>query len=76
MKKLLLFFVFAFHLCFSQVNESSLKLPALISDNMMLQQQTKVKIWGWSKSGKDISVTCSWNNKKNEAVAGNIGNAQ
>jgi sialate O-acetylesterase len=37
-------------------------LPSLIGDNMVLQQNTKVKIWGWSDPAEVISITSSWNN--------------
>ena len=38
------------------------KLPATIGNHMVLQQNSKVKIWGWS-DGKKVSVTPEWNNK-------------
>jgi len=41
----------------------ALELPEQIGGNMMLQQQTKVRIWGWAKSGSTVSVAPSWDNK-------------
>jgi sialate O-acetylesterase len=32
------------------------KLPCLISDGMVLQRDSEIKIWGWSASGEKISV--------------------
>ena len=32
------------------------KLPALIGDGMVLQRESGVKIWGWDKGGKSVSV--------------------
>ncbi|MGI8964595.1 MAG: hypothetical protein ACR2H1_00735, partial [Limisphaerales bacterium] len=38
-------------------NQSQLKLPALFSDNMVLQQGMNVPIWGWANDGEKITVT-------------------
>jgi len=47
-------------LAFSTQLFAKVTLSALISDNMVLQQQSKVKIWGWSKPDATIKVTASW----------------
>lgn len=36
---------------------AEVKLPALISDNMVLQQQMPVRIWGWGSPGEAVAVT-------------------
>jgi len=33
------------------------RLPAIISDNMVLQQGMKVRIWGNAKPGEPVTVT-------------------
>lgn len=38
-------------------------LPSLLSDNMVLQQQTDVNLWGHAAPGKTVRITPSWNNK-------------
>lgn len=38
------------------LHSSSLKLPRLISDGMVLQRSKPVKIWGWAKAGECISI--------------------
>lgn len=43
---------------------AKVKLPHLISDNMLLQQQQKVRLWGWDKPGKQVVVVPSWNKKR------------
>jgi sialate O-acetylesterase len=43
-------------------------LPALVSSNMVLQQQTDVNIWGWANPGERVSVTTSWNNTTSTAI--------
>jgi len=40
--------------------EAKVKLPHLISDNMVLQQSTDVRLWGKAKSGSTVSVKPSW----------------
>jgi sialate O-acetylesterase len=61
------FFFLAFLI--SNVALSQIKLPAIISDNMILQQNSKVALWGWAKSGEKIVITNSWNNKSTTATA-------
>lgn len=42
---------------------SNIRLPHVIGSNMVLQQQSQVKLWGWSDPGEKISVTASWDSK-------------
>ncbi len=43
-----------------QRTPSGLELPALIGDNMILQQKTDAKIWGKANPGHKINVIASW----------------
>jgi sialate O-acetylesterase len=43
--------VFPDQLVFAQV-----RLPKLVSDGMILQRETPVKIWGWASSGEKIRI--------------------
>lgn len=43
---------------------AQIKLPVIISSNMVLQRNTEVKLWGWSKPGDLINVEVSWNDEK------------
>ena len=45
--------------CTSELNKE-LTLPALLTDNMVLQQQSDVVFWGTTKAEKEIIVTASW----------------
>lgn len=56
-------------LCFagSAQLQAKIKLAALFSDNMILQQQTNAPMWGWSEKDDKISITTSWNAKTYEA---------
>ncbi len=48
--------------------EGKIKLPAIISDNMVLQQKESVKLWGWGEPGEEVTVKTSWG-KGSRAVA-------
>lgn len=39
---------------------AKIELPNIISDNMVLQQQVKVKLWGKSTPNSEISISTSW----------------
>ena len=41
---------------------ADVKLPAVISDNMVLQQGKAARIWGWAEPGEQIMVGVSWRN--------------
>jgi sialate O-acetylesterase len=47
----------------SQGLYGNVRLPALISNNMVLQQQSQVRIWGWANPYEKVTVNSSWNNK-------------
>ena len=36
-------------------------LPDIVSDNMVLQQQTQARLWGWAEPKTEITVHTSWN---------------
>jgi sialate O-acetylesterase len=59
MKKALLF-LFIILLISCSKNESKLILPTIISDNMVLQQKSDAKLWGWSSPGKKVVAEASW----------------
>lgn len=40
--------------------DAKIKLPSLIADNMVLQQQSKVKLWGMAKPNTKVTVSPSW----------------
>ena len=58
-------------LCMS--SQAKVRLPHIIGDNMVLQQQTEVRLWGWTKSGKTVKVSTSWNDETVTAKAGKDG---
>ena len=48
-----------------------IKLPAVIGDNMVLQQNSEVAIWGWGDPGSAIQVSGSWNKDTVKAMISN-----
>ncbi|MDU1903156.1 MAG: sialate O-acetylesterase [Dysgonomonas sp.] len=52
---------------------AELSLPAIFGSNMMLQQKTEVKIWGWADKGQTVMVSPSWAQQKYTAKADNSG---
>jgi len=53
--------------------EAKVRLPHLIGDNMVLQQQTEARLWGWAKAGKTVTVTTSWSDQVVKAKADKSG---
>ena len=60
MKKLLSILILCF--CFSSFIQGKVKLPAMMGDHMIPQQNSSVKLWGWVDN-KKVTVTTSWNNQ-------------
>lgn len=48
---------------------AQLKLPAVISDNMVLQQQANVTIWGWARAAEKITIKADWYDQDIETVS-------
>ena len=55
------------------VLSADVRLPSVISDNMVLQQGKSVPIWGWADPCETITVTGSWGSGKWEATADQDG---
>ena len=43
--------------------KAEIKLPAIFSDNMLLQQDTQVNIWGKAVPDKTVTIKTSWSKK-------------
>ncbi len=41
----------------------ALTLPSIFSENMVLEQNSEIEIWGWGKPKEPVRVTCSWSNE-------------
>jgi sialate O-acetylesterase len=43
-----------------QVTIAQVKLPAIVSSNMVLQRNTTVKLWGWAAANEKLTIKTSW----------------
>ena len=53
--------------------DAQVKLSPLFSDNMVLQQNSEVPVWGTAKAGVTVKVLTSWDGATHECVAGPDG---
>ena len=63
-----------FNLLFLQSIKAEVKLPAIVSSNMVLQRNTTVKLWGWADANEKITIKPSWLGQELNIVADNNGN--
>ena len=71
LKKNLLFSVLFIFI--SNLN-AQIELGPLFSDDMILQRNSQVSIWGSTKENEKVSITSSWNNNEVITKADNNGN--
>jgi sialate O-acetylesterase len=60
--KLILFLTIA-NLLFVNLSYANVKLPAIVSSNMVLQRNTTINLWGWADANEKISIEASWMNQ-------------
>lgn len=53
--------------------EAKVKLPALFTNNMVLQQQSDVLFWGEAVPNKKVEIITSWNGKRYKTIANSTG---
>ena len=63
-----------FYLIFQQSAIAEIRLPAIVSSNMVLQRNTNVVIWGWADAGENITLKVSWMKDTKALVADKDGN--
>jgi len=66
--------VFFLNLLIVPAGYSEVRLPKLVSDGMILQRDTPIKIGGWATIGE--KVTIEFNNQSFNTVTGNDGKWQ
>ncbi len=49
-----------FWLLNTNISDAEVKLPAVMGDHMVLQQQMEVPIWGWAAPGEQVKVKAGW----------------
>jgi len=57
--------------CLPSQASASIKLPSLIGNNMVLQQNAVINVWGWADAGEVISIQASWLNTVSGSVITN-----
>lgn len=71
MKKLFLMAIGASF--FAMRSQAEVRLPHLISDGMVIQQNSEVRLWGWDDAGTTVTVTTSWSDDTYSATTGDDG---
>lgn len=51
--------------------EANVTLPNIFGDNMVLQRDSEVKIWGWANPKEEIKLISGWNNQEYKTVTNN-----
>jgi sialate O-acetylesterase len=65
---LLAFFLF---FTFYNLALANVTLPNMFSDNMVLQRNAEVTIWGWANPKEEVKITPSWNKIEYKIIANN-----
>jgi len=68
MKYLSTFFLFLFISCITSL-DAEIKLPAIFSDGMVMQQKTNANIWGKATPKGLVTLVASWDKKKFSTTA-------
>ena len=55
----------------SEVASADVRLPAIVGDHMILQQQTRAPVWGWADPGETVTVEGNWGEKATATTAEN-----
>ena len=54
--------------------QAKVKLPSILNNNMVLQQQADVKLWGWANPNTKVKIFTSWDKKSYIVVSDDQGN--
>lgn len=73
MKKLLLTGLIVTNFLFVFKAVAQIRLPSIISDNMVLQQNSEATLWGWSGASERFIIISSWKEEADTVQASNIG---
>lgn len=56
------------------LSHAEIKLPAIFSDNMLMQQNSNINIWGKADANKSITIKTSWSKKVLKTTSDVSGN--
>jgi sialate O-acetylesterase len=51
------------------LSRANVTLPALLTDNLVLQQKTTVSLWGWAAPGESVTISANWQKATQQATA-------
>lgn len=54
---------------FFGVTQAKIRLSHLVGDNMVIQQQTDVRLWGWATPNSTVTASTSWSEEKSTIKA-------
>lgn len=60
MTKCKLCLAFAVVILFESTSFAEVRLPAIVSSNMVLQRNTTITLWGWADAQEEIAISASW----------------
>ncbi len=55
------------------LTSAKIVMPSVFSDNMVLQQNSGVAIWGWANAGENLKIVAGWNTA--DTVKVKVGNS-
>lgn len=53
--------------------KAQIKLPEIVSSNMVLQRNSNINLWGWASPSEKITIKTSWIKKEINVIANNDG---
>src|SRR3989339_1783052 len=71
MKRTLLFIVVLSSLIFTAAADAKIKMPAVFSNNMVLQRNSSVTFWGWAEPQEVIIIQVGWGETASAVADGN-----
>lgn len=60
-------------LLFIVLSHAEIKLPKILGDNMVLQRNTNINLWGWGTPNSKVSVKVSWDKNSYTTFANGNG---
>ncbi|MDM1294000.1 sialate O-acetylesterase [Sphingobacterium sp. N143] len=73
MNKYFFFLVFSF---FALSSYAHIRLPNILASDMVLQQKSSTRLWGWGSPREKIKISTSWDNKTTEVETDGNANWQ
>ncbi len=60
-------------LVFCSILQAKIKLPAILSDNMVMRQNADTPLWGQTSPNETVTVKCSWSGDEYKTKSDNSG---